>query len=158
MSNKGPNPARQGYARGAIPTSVWYERLPDLLPGQIINSRKKAWFSCKEHGNFEMNPVSRARGQECRPCSIAKKSAKQKVDWYKIFPDLEPGQTNISGHVKAWFVCERGHRFDAKPAQRKHMKTGCRYCTPNWTYVHKRAYVHSIIKPKYSFANIILDV
>ena len=117
---------------------------PDIL---YAGSSYKAWWKCSECGHEWQAPVySRALGgYGCSKCghkrsaqlrstvadindSLLIKNPRLAKEWnYIKNGDLEPGQVYAKSPKKVWWVCEKGHEWEASIANRAAGR-GCPIC------------------------------
>lgn len=103
------------------------------------SSNKKVWWTCKEGHNYQRNINDRTnQGQGCPYCS-GHKTLKGYNDFGTHHPDLlaewdfdkntvDPFEISKSNGKKVWWICEKGHHYEASIAHRVNMKSGCPYC------------------------------
>jgi hypothetical protein len=104
----------------------------DVSPG----STKKAWWFCKKGHEWEAQIRYRNRGTGCPYCAgrigsdncleaINPKLAKQ---WHpKKNGGLTPKDVTPNSDKKAWWICDRGHEWQATISNRNRAR-GCPYC------------------------------
>ncbi|MCK4642467.1 zinc-ribbon domain-containing protein [bacterium] len=125
------NPA---LAKGWHPT-----KNGDLTPNYVTpGSEKKVWWICKEGHEWEARINSRVAGNNCPYCSNRKvneenclKSHYPKLskEWHPTKNgDLTPNDITPGSHKKVWWVCERGHEWQAEVKTRS-SGHGCPYCS-----------------------------
>lgn len=112
----------------------------DLTPEQITSGSKKVvWWSCNKGCEWQAQINNRANGRGCPFCSGNKvgfgndlKSLSPEVasewDFQKNHPNRPEEFTNGS-NKKAWWVCSKGHSWEAIISSRTGNRTGCPNCT-----------------------------
>ena len=108
----------------------------DVLPG----TEKKVWWVC-EHGHHWRAAVSARTNRQsgCPYCSgklvltgfndLASQNPVLAAQWdAERNGTLTPQQVTLTSNRKAWWICEKGHNFQAVIASRAN-GTGCPYCT-----------------------------
>lgn len=108
----------------------------DVLPG----TEKKVWWVC-EHGHHWRAAVSARTNRQsgCPYCSgklvlpgfndLASQNPVLAAQWdTERNGTLTPQQVTLTSNRKAWWICEKGHSFQAVIASRA-KGTGCPYCT-----------------------------
>lgn len=109
-------------------------------PSQIIaGSPQKAWWVCREGHEWRAGCASRAKGGGCPYCSNQKVLAGYN-DLASKFPSLarewdsqknDPvaaGAIVFGSNRKAWWLCSKGHSWQASVASRSIRGTGCPSC------------------------------
>jgi hypothetical protein len=102
------------------------------------SSSRKMWWICKEGHEWEADVSARARGNGCPYCSghkLCEDNCLQAVnpklarEWHPtrnapLTPkDVMPGTTR-----KAWWLCRKGHEWEAVINSRNGSGAGCPYC------------------------------
>lgn len=112
----------------------------DLTPQQITSGCKKVvWWSCNKGCEWQAQINSRTNGRGCPFCSGNKagfgndlKSLSPEVaskwDFQKNHPNRPEEFTNGSSQ-KAWWVCSKGHSWEAVIGSRTGNGRGCPKCT-----------------------------
>ncbi len=105
--------------------------------GVTAYSRKRVWWICENGHEWETCIADRARGEGCPYCScrrlnkdnclLAVKPALAR-QWHptKNAP-LTPGDVAPSTAKKVWWICKKGHEWEASPNNRSRGE-GCPYC------------------------------
>jgi len=113
----------------------------DVTPG----SNKKRWWKCKNGHEWDSVVGSRTSCQKqgCPYCpkpaggrrraspeyNFSVKSPEVAKDWHPTKNgDLTPEDVTPGSNKKRWWICEKGHEWDASPSKRGRMKRGCPYC------------------------------
>lgn len=124
-----------------------YIRNGTLKPTNIVaGSNTKVWWKCKEQHEWKATVCSRAAGRECpicaqkeRPVSRQKTLLLQKGSLLSNYPDLaaqwhptknkniSPDDVTAGSSRKAWWICEKGHEWEAVISSRVSGR-GCPYC------------------------------
>ena len=122
-------------------------------------SNKKVWWLCKNGHEWETTISSRTGGNNCPHCFYLKmhlkQSAKKKIkantklyleDYLKrnlqtLFPniakewhptkngDIKPDTIMAKSGKRAWWICDKGHEWEATVCGRVVTKTKCPYCS-----------------------------
>ena len=113
----------------------------DLKPTDVTSSsNKKVWWQCKKNHIWIASPNSRQRGCGCPYCTgktvlagfndlmtVNPELAKQ---WHPTKNgDLKPTNVTVGSGKKVWWICERGHEWQATIADRYSRRKGCPYCS-----------------------------
>lgn len=119
----------------------WHpHRNGSLLPSKVTaGSSKKAWWLCKKGHEWKASCAVRLRGTGCPVCSNQKVQAGYN-DLESRFPDLAKewdSQKNgplaadavvFGSNKKVWWLCVRGHSWEASVASRSIRGNGCASC------------------------------
>ena len=109
----------------------------DVKPG----SNKKIWWRCKEGHEWQAAIVDRTRknGSGCPYCS-GNLNIKGKTDLQTLFPeiakefdtnkngDMSPSELFAKSGKKVWWICNKGHSWQASVISRTNLKAGCPFC------------------------------
>ena len=131
----------------------------DLKPETFaLYSSKKVYWKC-EKGHEWMSTISnRSNGNGCPFCS-GRKPVVGETDLATLRPDLakewhptkneskNPESYSVGSTVKVWWVCEKGHEWEARISNRTYLNRNCPYCSGT------RA-----IKGKTDFATLCPDI
>ncbi len=119
-----------------------------LTPRDVTrgSSRVKPWWVCPEGHEYRATPANRIAGRGCPTCSVAKRSRSRHEAHLKTHESiaethpelcrewdaegngsLTPHDVTSGSDAKVWWVCERGHRYEATVANRVGGR-GCPYC------------------------------
>ena len=120
-----------------------YEKNGDLTPQQFPHGTlKKVWWKCKKGHEWEAGISSRARGNGCPVC-VGQAVVPGDNDFATTFPEIaaqwhptknkgiSPQNVTPYSNKKAWWICEKGHEWQATVINRTRNKTGCPYCARN---------------------------
>jgi hypothetical protein len=118
----------------------WHPTLNgELKPDQVTTGmQRKVWWLCEKGHEWSAEVASRTRGRGCPYC------AKQKTltgvndlatlrpdvasQWHPMLNDgLKSSQVTVGSNRKVWWLCERGHEWNATVADRT-QGHGCPYC------------------------------
>jgi very-short-patch-repair endonuclease len=100
------------------------------------SSHKKAWWICQKGHEWEAVISSRNRGAGCPYCSgrlastdncLSSQNPKLAEEWHPTRNrSLTPRDVTLGSETTVWWICKRGHEWQAKIYNRKHR--GCPYC------------------------------
>lgn len=110
-----------------------------------IGSGKKVWWVCEKGHEWEAVVESR-KNHGCPKCGILKRTNTRlekdalKSSLYDVFPKvanefsaknfpLTARTINSGSKRKVWWVCEKGHEWEASVFSRVKQKNGCVYCS-----------------------------
>ena len=107
-------------------------------------SSKKVWWICPKGHSYSRSIYDRIRNRNCPYCSnrkvltgyndLATTNPELLREWnYKKNNSLGfyPEKITAGTHKKIWWVCEKGHEWEAIPRSRTVLKCGCPYCSNN---------------------------
>lgn len=120
---------------------MWSQR-NKLSPEDVTaGSHKRVWLLCGNNHEWEAQiDAVTIMGCGCPYCA-GKRAIPGETDLATLRPDLmeewdyekntiNPGETTIASHDKAWWKCEIGHSYQAVVFSRTREKaSGCPYCT-----------------------------
>lgn len=104
----------------------------------VAFSNKKVWWICEKGHEWEA-PVSRRSlsNRGCPYCSgklvcfdncLENKNPILAREWSKKNKKL-PSQVTANSNKKFWWVCEKGHEWEATVNSRNCLRSGCPYCS-----------------------------
>jgi len=103
-----------------------------------IGSHYKVWWKCQEGHSWQAIISNRTRlGRGCPYCShqlpikgetdLATCYPELAKEWHPYKNDLKPDEVMPGTHKKAWWICSRGHEWQAEVKSRT-TGVGCPYC------------------------------
>ncbi len=117
-----------------------YEKNGNLKPENFsVNSNKKVWWRCNKGHEWQATVSNRTNGTGCPYCSN-KKILQGYNDLLTVNPtlaiewnceknkDLKPEHFTASSGKKVWWICQKGHEWQATIANRT-IGRGCPYCS-----------------------------
>ena len=115
-----------------------------LDPTQLtVGSERKAWWKCSKEHEWQATIDSKNKGHGCPFCS-GRRAIKGKNDlqtlnsilaneWnYNKNGELKPYDFSANSHKKVWWMCSKGHEWQARIAHRNN-GSGCPYCSGRYT-------------------------
>lgn len=116
-----------------------------LTPADVTRGmRRRVWWVCPEGHEWEAAVGNRAHGSGCPTCSssarrgpwrpapggsLAETHPEVAAQWH---PErngaLTPENVAEGSHARAWWLCPRGHSWQATVADRAHRASGCPSC------------------------------
>ena len=108
-----------------------YEKNGDLLPSKVsCGSNKRVWWKCKKGHEWQAIISSRSNGRGCPECAkekigIANSLPKDGCSFLDLKPDLAkewnyekngsllPNQVSYGSGKKVWWICSKGHEWQA---------------------------------------------
>ncbi len=112
----------------------------DLTPEQVTaRSGQKIWWRCAEGHEWQTRIADRQKGRGCPYCSgrfaipgktdLATTNPELAAEWHPTKNGkLTPAQVMPGSNKKVWWMCPKGHEWQASPNTRIYQKTGCPIC------------------------------
>ena len=120
----------------------WDWNRNNILPTQITyGSTKKVWWKCSQHHVYETTVNNRTNmNSGCPYCagqkvsiehSLALKFPEIAMEWnFTKNGELKPTDVTYGSEKKVWWICSKGHEWDALIYSRTgKQKQGCPFCT-----------------------------
>ena len=113
----------------------------DLRPADItVGSSKKVWWLGKCGHEWQATVCDRVSGKGCSYCSNKKlltgfndlqtKYPEIANEWHPSKNgDTKPTDVLYGSHKKAWWLCQKGHEWEAVVKARTSLNTGCPFCS-----------------------------
>ena len=120
-----------------------YEKneLMGFNPNEITaGSNKKVWWKCNKGHEWMAVIASRANGNGCPYC-VGRKIIVGENDLANTYPELvnqwnteknsgvTPYDVSAGSDKRVWWICEKGHEWQASISNRTHNGQGCPYCS-----------------------------
>ena len=117
-----------------------YDKNAPLKPDEVTKgSNKKVWWICKKGHKWEAAIAKRTSGQSCPICSghiilpgyndLATLNPDLAKQWHPTKNNsLQPDMVSLNSHKKVWWICEKGHEWEADIAGRT-AGHGCPVCS-----------------------------
>lgn len=119
----------------------WHPNLNgDLKPEDFTaGSSSKLLYWCCARGHSWQAPIfSRSKGSGCPFCSnnrvlvgfndLASQNPRVAAEWDNDLNKLKPSEVVLKSARRAWWLCSKGHSWDAQISSRTTQGTGCPYC------------------------------
>ena len=120
----------------------WHPELNGELTPQMVSwgSRRKVWWVCKKGHEWQAVIQSRTLNQHGCPICAGKIVLPGENDFASAFPEiaaqwhptkngsLHPQDVTPYSNKAIWWLCERGHEYQASVSHRTSVKSGCPYC------------------------------
>ena len=107
---------------------------PDKIAAQ---TKERFWFICENGHSFDATLNNIANGKWCPFCSNRKvgygnsledTNKNLAAEWHLTKNKVDPFDVTAGSSQKAWWICERGHEWEASIASRN-SGNGCPYCS-----------------------------
>ena len=120
-------------------TKLWHPTMNgDLKPSDVSpGSSKQVWWQCEKKHSWRAPPYSIKNGTSCPYCS-GRLVIPGETDLATTHPHLtnrwsekntlSPSEVTAGSHKKVWWVCEKGHEWDASVVTYALDGSGCPYC------------------------------
>ena len=118
------------------------EKNGHLAPDNITaGSSRRVWWRCEKGHEWQADVKSRTKQKTSCPYCAGKKVLAGYNDLATLRPDiaaqwdtekngeLSPRDVAAGSSVKAWWMCEKGHEWQAHVRSRTGEDSGCPYCT-----------------------------
>ena len=112
----------------------------DLAPADVVpGTRRKVWWVCDKGHEWRAAVSARVNGSGCPVCT-SKKIVPGINDLASQYPavakewhpekngSLTPEQVAPASNKKVWWICDKGHEYQATVASRTQRNGGCPYC------------------------------
>ena len=112
------------------------------LENLSLGSKRKIWWICNKGHEWEASINNRNKGTGCPQCSgrqvivgyndLATVNPKLAKEWnYEKNGELKPDMVMANSGKKVWWICKKGHEWEASVKSRTVNGTGCPYCSHN---------------------------
>lgn len=109
------------------------------LSSTTFGSNKVVWWLCSSGHEWQARVVNRTKlARGCPYCAgryATKDNNLQKThrslisEWHHIKnTDISPSQLKAGSNKRVWWICNKGHEWQAAVSNRAKLKTGCPYC------------------------------
>lgn len=120
----------------------WYQtkNAPLTPEGITYGSKRSVWWKCEKGHEWQAMVYTRAGAGSGCPYCMGRKAWPGENDLASQRPDLAaqwhptknrdrtPADVTVGGHYKAWWICEKGHEWQAIVKSRAINGTGCPVC------------------------------
>ena len=121
-----------------------YSKNTSIAPQDVSRgSEKNVWWRCSEGHEWEARVNSRTKNDPGCPYCSGRFVVVGKNDFQTKFPtlasewhptkngNLKPFDILPSSNKKVWWLCNKGHSYEAKVGNRTYLNRGCPYCSGN---------------------------
>jgi hypothetical protein len=115
-----------------------FQKNGGLLPEDVKpQSGRKVWWKCKKGHEWQARIADRTRGSICPFCSGRKATNENNLamlnhdltkQWHPNKNELTPYDVKLKSKKKVWWMCNRGHEWQATVKNRAN-GSGCPYCS-----------------------------
>lgn len=149
---RGPSANSIAKARPSL-VPLWnVEKNGDLSPTTVDAAHaSNAWWRCPKGHDFQRPPLLMLRDSSCPECALASSSLAAvnpaaAAEWHpKKNGDVTPDRVDADHLMNAWWICPRGHEFQATVRSRARGNRRCPICYGGWSLEHIRAFVKSLL-------------
>ena len=133
-------------------TEEWHpSKNGDLTPREVVaTSNKKVWWRCKKGHEWQATVRTRHNGYGCKKCLGLKPTNERNLEvnypdvarqWHPTLNgELKPSDFTPHSKRKVWWVCDRGHKWQAVIHQRTSSGQNCPVCSPNTSKIEIRLF------------------
>ena len=112
----------------------------DLTPADVVpGTRRKVWWVCDKGHEWRAAVSARVNGSGCPVCTskkivpgindLASQYPAVAKEWHPTKNgSLTPEQVAPASNKKVWWICDKGHEYQATVASRTQRNGGCPYC------------------------------
>ena len=112
----------------------------DLTPSDVVpGTRRKVWWVCDKGHEWRAAVSARVNGSGCPVCTskmiipgendLASQYPAVAAQWHPTKNGtLTPEQVAPASNKKVWWICDKGHEYQATIASRTQRGGGCPYC------------------------------
>ena len=112
----------------------------DLTPSDVVpGTRRKVWWVCDKGREWRAAVSARVNGSGCPVCTskkivpgindLASQYPAVAKEWHPTKNgSLTPEQVAPASNKKVWWICDKGHEYQATVASRTQRNGGCPYC------------------------------
>jgi hypothetical protein len=149
---RGPGASSIAKARpGLVP--LWHaEKNGGLSPSTTdVACAGAVWWRCPLGHEFQRSPLLMLRDASCAVCTVATKSLavthpSVAAEWHPIRNgEVKPDQVEPDHVMNAWWLCPKGHEFQATVRSRARGSRPCPTCYGGWSLENIRAFVKSLL-------------
>jgi len=129
-------------ARYPALASEWHpEKNGTFLPSEVVpGSHRKVWWICSRGHEWYASIASRVKGCGCPVCAgkrveagtndLASRFPMLAAEWHPTLNgELTPKEVTSASNRKVWWLCKRGHEFQATVGARSVNGVSCPYCS-----------------------------
>ncbi len=149
--------------RGSTTTSIakarpsvvplWHaEKNGELSPDTIDAAHAgNTWWKCPQGHDFQRSPLLMIRDSSCPVCAGAKTSLAATnptvaAEWHaKRNGEITPAQVDADHIMNAWWLCPKGHEYQATVRSRARGGRQCPTCYGGWSLENLRSFVKSLL-------------
>jgi superfamily II DNA or RNA helicase len=149
---RGPGASSIAKARpGLVP--LWHaEKNGGLSPNTTdVACAGAVWWRCPQGHEFQRPPLLMLRDASCAVCTVATKSLAVMnpavaAEWHPTRNgEVKPDQVEPDHVMNAWWLCPKGHEFQATVRSRARGSRPCPTCYGGWSLENIRAFVKSLL-------------
>ncbi len=133
--------------------AIWHpEKNGELALGTVdATSTAPCWWRCIEGHDFQRAPLLMLRDAECPTCGLAKTSLAVThptiaTEWHAARNEAVTPQMVDADHIMtAWWICPKGHDYQATVRSRAKGGSRCPMCYAGWSLEHIREFVQALL-------------
>ncbi|MCG8553997.1 MAG: methyltransferase domain-containing protein [Proteobacteria bacterium] len=131
---------------------LWHPTQNNGAPSDVsASSTASRWWVCEGGHAFERSPIQMVSDSSCPHCALAAGSLAARfpeiaAEWHPHRNgDVKSEQVEPDHKMTAWWLCSKGHEFQATVRSRTHSHGRCPRCYGAWTLDGIRSFVQSLL-------------
>ena len=131
----------------------WHPAKNGMKPSAVdATHTAPVWWVCEEGHAFERSPLQMASDDGCPHCalradSLAARFPEIAAEWHpQRNGDLDAEHVDPEHKMSAWWLCSKGHEFQASVRSRTRSHGRCPECYGAWTLDSIRTFVRALLK------------
>ncbi|MDB4944542.1 MAG: hypothetical protein JWP97_4076 [Labilithrix sp.] len=149
---RGPSARSVATARPSL-VPLWNaEKNGDVSPSAVDAAHAgNAWWRCLKGHDYQRSPLLMIKDSTCPVCSVADHSLAVTnptvaAEWHpRKNGAITPAQVGADHVMNAWWLCPKGHEYQATVRSRARGSRNCSTCYGGWSLEHIRAFVKSLL-------------
>lgn len=149
---RGPTTNSIAKARPSIVPLWSREKNGDKSPSNIDAAHAgDAWWRCQKGHDFQRSPLFMMKDASCPLCastdsSLAVTHPTVAAEWHPTKNGaISPTQLSSDHVMNAWWLCPKGHEYQATVRSRTRSSKSCPSCYGGWSLDHIRSFVKSLL-------------
>lgn len=130
----------------------WHPSNNTTEPSAVTASHTASvWWVCEEGHAFERSPLQMVASDSCPHCSLRSDSLAARfpelaAEWHPHRNELSAQEVDPEHKMTAWWLCSKGHEFQASVRSRTRSQGRCPHCYGAWTVDAIRSFVRSLMQ------------
>lgn len=130
----------------------WHPGKNEIPPSAVDASHTgSVWWVCEDGHAFQRSPLQMVADDGCPHCALRADSLAARfptiaAEWHPHRNgDLTAEQVDPDHKMTAWWLCSKGHEFQASVRSRTRSQPRCPHCYGAWTLDSIRSFVKSLL-------------
>ncbi len=130
----------------------WHPGKNGTTPNAVDASHTaEVWWVCEEGHPFQRSPLQMVADDHCPYCALEQSSLAARfpeiaAEWHpQRNGELTPEEVDPDHKMSAWWLCSRGHEFQAAVRKRTRTHSRCPECYSAWTLDSIRRFVKALL-------------